>query len=155
VVGLAIVLAASSFLVFKKERTLRSGARVFLALGTRDPRSLMQGDYMTLRYQIDWPSDLENWPSDGRLVLKLDDRGVGTLVRWHKDEPLAPGELLLRYRKRRSGLRLGAESFFFQEGTGAQYEAARFGELRVDSAGDSVLVGLRDERLVALGPDKP
>jgi Uncharacterized membrane-anchored protein len=39
-------------------------------------------------------------------------------------------------------LRLGAESFMFQEGHANLYATARYGELKVDKKGSSVLAGL-------------
>ena len=70
--------------------------------------------------------------------------------------PIAPGELLLRYRVRDGRLHIGSESFFFQEGTADAYEKARYAELRVDSAGESLLVGLRGpEREVLGAPRQP
>lgn len=74
-------------------------------------------------------------------------------MRIHQDEALAPGEMLLRYR-RRGTVRLGAESFFFQEGYARRYGQARYGELKVSEKGESVLVGLRDENLRPLGIDR-
>jgi uncharacterized membrane-anchored protein len=44
-------------------------------------------------------------------------------------------------------LHIGSEAFFFQEGTAVAYEQARYAELRVDSSGESLLVGVR-------GPDR-
>ena len=43
---------------------------------------------------------------------------------------------------------LGTNAYFFEEGTGARYARARYGEFRVDpSSGEAVLVGLRDWEL--------
>jgi uncharacterized membrane-anchored protein len=57
---------------------------------------------------------------------------------------------LLKYRHSNQ-VRLGAESFFFEEGSAAQFERAKFGELKVAPDGSSVLVGLRDAELRRLG----
>ena len=109
----------------------------------------MQGDYMVLRYDLESKIN-DPLKNQGVLVLKLDERGVGTGVRLHQDGPVAADEQLLIYRDRR-GIRIGAESFFFQEGEAETYEKARFGELKVDTEGRSVLIGLRDENLQPLG----
>lgn len=145
--GLVFVLGAVAFNVVHKERILSSGRTVLLELAPRDPRSLMQGDYMVLRYAIAQTVRNAEEPQEreGALVLTLDEHGVAQLRRLHREEvPLAPDELLLRYRLRRGELRLGAESFFFQEGHRDRYAQARYGELRVAEDGKSVLVGLRD-----------
>jgi hypothetical protein len=107
VLGLALSLAVPAGMIAQKERLAASGRDVLLDLAPRDPRSLMQGDYMTLRYAIArdvWDQDAE-LPVDGELVITLDERGVGELVRVNGGEPLAEGELLLRYRRSSSSRR--------------------------------------------------
>jgi uncharacterized membrane-anchored protein len=156
--GLLAVLVGVNASIAAKERLVARGTPVLLELAPVDPRSLMQGDYMALRYRaVDLePSELASWPRDGRLVLRLGPDGVGRRARVHRDgEPLAPGELLLRFRRRGGEVRLGAEAYFFQEGTASTYEAARYGELRVAADGASVLVGLRDAARRPLGPSRP
>jgi uncharacterized membrane-anchored protein len=155
--GLAFVLLVPAVLIVQKEVLLSSGRTVLLELAPRDPRSLMQGDYMVLDYAVSrergWSKD---WPRDGNLVLRLDEKGVGQFVRFQEPgTPLAPDEFLLRYRVRDSRVRLGAESFFFQEGQADRYAKARYGELRVASNGTSVLVGLRGAEREPLGGVTP
>lgn len=151
--GLLLALGVPAGLIVHKELVLASGTTALLRLAPRDPRSLLQGDYMELRYAIaaEVEKQAQGWPRDGALVVALDGNGVATFVRRHADAPLAAGERLLRYRLRGAGLRLGAESFFFQEGQGSLYAAARYGELKVAPDGESVLVGLRDEQRRVLG----
>lgn len=153
-IGAIIVLAGLNGLVIHKELILRAGTPVFLKLAPADPRSLIQGDYMRLAYEITrGPLAAEAMRENrrGAIVIRLDSRGVGQFVRIHHGEPLGENELLLRY-KRRGTVSLGAESFFFQEGHAKYYERARYGELRVAPSGHSVLVGLRGEKLEPLGP---
>jgi uncharacterized membrane-anchored protein len=138
-------------LVAHKESVVRSGRRVYLRLAPVDPRSLMQGDYMDLRYDISRGLGDDIAP-DGHLVITVDGLGVAWFVRLHDGRPLAPGEQLLRYRRRGWRVKLGAESYFFQEGHAKLYDVARYGELRVTPSGESVLVGLADEKLQRLGP---
>lgn len=152
-----LVFAAANGLIAHKESVLRSGRRMLLRLAPRDPRSLIQGDYMVLRYALargPAAQAIKDAPADGRIVVSLDADEVARFARVHRGEPLAAGEFLLRYR-RRGGLRLGAESFFFQEGHARHYERARYGELRVAAGGESVLVGLRGEDFAPLGPSEP
>ena len=156
--GLALALLAPAGLVVQKEHVLANGRTVLLELAPRDPRSLIQGDYMVLDYAISrsqWNAP-ESRPADGHLVLRLDEQGVGRFVRADTPEtPLGPGEFKLRFRVRQGRVRLGAESFFFQEGHANRYERARYGELRVADSGASVLVGLRDEQRQPLGRVAP
>jgi len=154
--GLALVVLALVVLVVRKERVLSHGTPVLLELAPVDPRSLMQGDYMVLDYAVSRKVGQSATPRQGLLVLRLDADGVGHFVRQHTpDAPLAPGELLLGYKERDGRIRLGAESFFFQEGHAERYAGAKYGELRVASDGSSVLVGLRNAERQPLGRDVP
>jgi len=82
--------------------------------------------------------------------VRLDSRGVAEFVRRENNTALAPGELLLGYRRRGGRVRIGSDAFFFQEGHAGRYAGAKYGELRVHRSGGSVLVGLRDEALQPL-----
>ena len=135
------------------EHLAQRGQSMLLELAPVDPRSLMQGDYMRLDYRVS--RGIEGVPGTlgGTLAVTLDERGVVTDARLLKaGASLAPGEHKLRYRQAGDDVRLGAESFFFQEGNAELYDAARYGELRVDQGGNALLVGLRDEELNVLGP---
>lgn len=149
--GLLLIMGTIEGLIMQKENLIRRSEKVFLPLAPRDPRSLMQGDYMVLRYFLPRELDAKLRAAEkrGRVVLKLDERGVGTFVRPYGGEALGPRERLLAY-KRRGGIRFGAESFFFQEGHGQYWAKARFAELRLDDEGKSLLVGLRGPELALI-----
>jgi uncharacterized membrane-anchored protein len=142
VAATVLVLAAVNGGILAKERIRSNGVRIFLALAPVDPRSLMQGDYMALRLAI--ASQIEATES-GKASVIVDERGVATL------SPEGTGTLRLRYRLRGSQVWLGTNAYFFEEGSAARYEKARFGEFRVDrDSGEAVLVGLRDAALAPL-----
>ncbi len=144
-VATAIALAVPNWLIFQKEQLLREGKSVYLRLVPVDPRSLMQGDYMILRYQISTQAEQKrkDIPSNGRLVLLVDNKGIASFRRFAQNsETLGPNEIFFQYKYRKGHVKLGAESFFFQEGHGVYYERARYAELKVTPAGNAVLVGL-------------
>lgn len=161
--GLALVLVAVNLLVLQKQRVLDGGRTVLLALRPVDPRSLMQGDYMELRYeQALVPVAAEAPALDGRIVIALDGDGVASFRRFDDGRDLAPDEQLLRYKRRAPfGLQrspeqaevfIGAESFLFQEGHAEAYAEARYGILRVAPDGSSVLAGLADAERRSIRP---
>jgi uncharacterized membrane-anchored protein len=164
-VGLALITAGFGWAVMQKEHVLSEGTVVFLELAPRDPRSLMQGDYMVLAYRlvrdvneamaVQEKSGEEKSKMTGRMVLELDERQIATFARIDDGvAALAPGQVRMRFKSRTSDIQIGAESFFFQEGTAETFNAAKYGELRVDPDGVSVLVGLRDESLRVLGGEQ-
>jgi len=153
--GLAVVLAVVNFQILAKQRVLDDGRTVLLALRPVDPRSLMQGDYMALRYaEALVPVSKEAPAIDGRVVVALDRDGVASFRRFDDGRALAADEQLLRYKRRSpAGLEaradnteifIGAESFLFQEGHAETYAEARYGILRVAPDGSSLLAGLAD-----------
>ncbi len=152
-VGLILVIVGFSYSVLKKEQLLEEGEQVFLRLAPVDPRSLMQGDYMTLNY--DMPQNLMeaiHEQVEGNLVFIKGEDNVAEFVRiFDENELLASNEKRLHFRSKRWRVDLGAGSFFFQEGKAKQFSTAKFGEVRVGDDGHSVLVGLRDENLKSLG----
>ncbi|MCP4610511.1 MAG: GDYXXLXY domain-containing protein [Planctomycetes bacterium] len=144
-----LVILAVNFLIISKENTLANGRTMLLRLAPVDPRSLIQGDYMVLRYAIAREISKTQLQHSGCIIVSLDPNDVAKFVRVHKGENLQAGEHLLFYRNR-GGLRLGAESFMFQEGDAELYSNAQYGELKVDKSGKSILIGLRSEDLKPL-----
>ena len=152
--GALLVLGALNFAIVGKEHIRRSGEVVYLPLAPVDPRSLIQGDYMALRFAMARDIERRN-EADKRVLLDgqvafaavtLDDRHVLSLA---GNETRAP--MRLHYRIRGGHVWLGTNAFFFEEGTAERFSAARYGEFRLDrESGEAVLVGLRDDKLAAL-----
>ncbi|APV51649.1 hypothetical protein BWI17_19295 [Betaproteobacteria bacterium GR16-43] len=144
-VGLVLVLGGAGVTVQKHEATLAEGRLMLLELAPVDPRSLMQGDYMALRFKI--AEKLGREQGDGRFVVKVDDRNVAAFVRVHAGAMLSPGEALVEFRVRNGNVRIVTNAFFFEEGRGGSFNAARYGEFRVRPDGVALLTGLRDAAL--------
>ncbi len=152
--NLVIVFLLFNLAVFKKEQTLKNGQLVLLELAPKDPRSLMQGDYMQLNYAISREAMGTQIPQKGYFVLRLDQDHIGTSVRVQAGKtPLSPGEILVHYkRKDEWNTYIGAESYFFEEGKGEHLAKAKYGGLMVDKDGGSILVGLYDEQYRLIRP---
>lgn len=143
--GLALALGLPGYAIVQKERLIANGEVVLLELAPVDPRSLIQGDYMRLRYQLTQVAESnDRWPRDGHIIVTVDSNRVATFARLDDGRTLGPGELRLQYRKRGRGIRVATDAYHFEEGSAPKYERARYGELRVAPDGGSVLVGLRD-----------
>ena len=52
VLGLVLALGLINWSIYQKEQHLRHGDVIKLKLAPVDPRSLMQGDYMALRFEL-------------------------------------------------------------------------------------------------------
>lgn len=155
--GLVLVVGTANYTIRDRQQVVDSGQPILLELRPVDPRSLMQGDFMTLRYAEPLFPNAEarsTLPRRGAFIVKLEADSVATYARLDDGTPLATDEVRLKYKllDDRGTIRLGAESFFFEEGQADVYDAARYGVLHVDAAGNSVLVGLADEEKVLLRP---
>ena len=154
--GLVIVLLVTNFVIISKERILAEGDLLLLDIAPRDPRSIMQGDYMTLRYRIaqEIEAALGKNRTDGYAVVKQDDTKVAQLVRLHVEgTSLASDVHLLHYRYRGDRVKVATDAYFFQEGLDQVYNTAQYGKFRVSKSGEVVLIGLCDANLHALTED--
>lgn len=148
--GAALVFGSVNWQVLTKERLRTSGQAVYLHLTPVDPRSLMQGDYMALNFAVAGEIGASVNPeqrSSGVAVLQLDPRRIGHFARLDTGGPLNANELRFRFRIRNGAVWLGTNAFFFEEGESQRYRNARFGEFRVNTDGEAMLVGLRDAEL--------
>lgn len=158
VLGAVLVFGAANGTILQKQAVLDDGKQVLLRLAPVDPRSLMQGDFMRLRYEPSVYPDRDAMlavPWRGTVVLILDANGVGRFARLDDGTPLAGDEIRMAYRLDGWGgaMRYGADSFFFQEGHADRYGVAVYGVLRVDAEGDSVLAGLAGKDRQVIQPD--
>ncbi|MBU2709844.1 GDYXXLXY domain-containing protein [Zooshikella harenae] len=146
VAGWLLVMIAINWSILQKEQVLASGLQVRLALAPVDPRSLMQGDYMRLRYALLSEVPTKQLAPEGQLIIRLDKQHVASFVGiYQPGQSLQQGELLLHYRRYGRHVKLGAESYLFEEGKASLLSEAAYGELRVANDGKSVLVGLLDQ----------
>jgi uncharacterized membrane-anchored protein len=151
--ALALALVWVGWQAAAKERLAAEGRPVLFELGTVDPRSLIQGDYMILRYRavesVSWPGEP---PPQGELAVTLGADGVVSAARLAAPgEAPGPGEVLVDYHYGGWQARVGPDSFFFQEGEAATFAAARYAELRVGPDGETLLVALRDAERAVIG----
>jgi len=157
VLATLVVLAVVNIGIHRRERLLSDGRVVLLELAPVDPRSLMQGDYMALRFKIAadaFHAVQSGTAEDGRIVAQVDARGVASFKRFADGSSPAGDEVLLRYRVRDSQPKFATNAFFFQEGTADRYRNARYGEFRVAPDGEMILTGLRGADLALLGAAK-
>jgi uncharacterized membrane-anchored protein len=138
-----LVLAAVNGSILAKERIKSGGEIILLELAPVDPRSLMQGDYMALRFKL---ADEIDTAESGLAPLAVDEKGVARL-----NPSAQTATLRIRYRVRNGQVWLGTNAYFFEEGTARDFTGARYGEFRLDrETGEAVLTGLRDEDFKAL-----
>ena len=147
--NLVLALLVINGLIIHKENIKRNGRTVLLETGRADPRSLMQGDYMVLRYNLSRAA--RHVPrGSGHLVIALDNDGLGRFSRVYRGGDLRENEILIDY-KNHDHIKVAAETYFFQEGKASELMGARYAKLKVSESGKTVIIGLLDGDFKELG----
>ncbi|MGP9689693.1 GDYXXLXY domain-containing protein [Psychrobacter sp. AOP22-C1-C5] len=162
VLGLLTVLIFINFKVMTHETHLASGETVLLELAPVDPRGFMQGDYMTLSYALEneildtlEKNRTRDKATDGYVIVALDNHNVGHFVRLsddYKPNDLAANQKAIHYRLRHGSVKLATNAFFFQEGHSEAFEAAEYGQFRVNDKGEPLLANLVNEQFEVIDP---
>ncbi len=168
---LLLCLAGVNQAIWQKEQVLKNGQSVFLELAPVDPRSLMQGDYMRLRFAMAQQISA-NTPSsslsrsqqnhDGYVWVNVDPQGVG---QFHALDAVGKNELddvqqtaetllKLQYRIRNNRVQFATNAFFFQEGDAKLFDTARYGQFKVAADGELLLAAMYDKDLKLLGENR-
>ena len=127
-----------------KEVDLRTGTEVVLQTVPVDPRSLLQGDYAILDYEIATvPDYLRELNSGEHVYVALEEQGGVWLGAQYSDfRDSVEGELYIRGRVDRPGhLDFGIGTYFVPEGTGHIIERAQDVKVvvNVDSDGSAII----------------
>jgi uncharacterized membrane-anchored protein len=147
-----LVLGVANAAIWQKEHLIRTGAVVFVELVPADPRSLMQGDYMSLRFAlpVDARPDAATRPFIPQVVARVDARGIAQLLRYNGGQALANGERLINLVHKHGDWVVVTDAWYCRDDDGERWSKARYGEFRVDPDGKALLVGLRGPNLEKL-----
>ncbi|MCY4625156.1 MAG: GDYXXLXY domain-containing protein [Chloroflexi bacterium] len=127
-----------------REAALRTGTEVVLQTVPVDPRSLLQGDYAILDYEIaGLPSFMEDDPIGETVYVSLrEEGGLWKAAIYGKVLPSRVGDVFIEGRIDRPGhLDFGIGTYFVPEGTGRIIETAEDVKVvvSVDSGGNAVI----------------
>lgn len=153
---MVLQLMLVGYQIVSSESILSQGRSVKLQLAPVDPRSLLQGDYVQLNYEISTLDEAEfsDWNAKLRVVLRPDEKGVyqysGYYEQngvWNKPYQELPGDVIINGKGIGSNrVEYGIESYFIPEGTGHDIErTAKFATVRVGKKGDALLEKLTSE----------
>ena len=152
--AIVLVLMVANGGIWQKENLIAHGQPLFVPLAPVDPRSLMQGDYMALRFALPndvFPADIELTAGQRpHVVAKRDARGVAVALRQDPGTLLANDELRIELTPKNGRWVLVTDAWFFKEGEASRWVQAKYGEFRVGADGRALLVGLRGADLAAL-----
>lgn len=149
--SVVLMLASVNWQIWQQEDLLARGRIVYFDIGPVDPRSLMQGDYMTLGFPVlaAVGADCQH-ETACEVVVKLDQRSVVIGARRAGQQPLAADELAIRLTVLHGRLAPGSSDWFFAEGEAERWSRARYAQFRILPDGRSALSQLRGAQLEKL-----
>ena len=158
---LLVALVGVNHAIWEKETVLDEGQSVFLELAPVDPRSIMQGDFMRLRFAMansirdaHRTSLLDLDHHQGLAIVNVNEQGVGSFHDLYSGQQLAPKQVLMQYRQRHGRIQFATNAFFFQEGDAQLFDNAKFGEFKVAEDGELLLKAMYDHNLKLLGNNR-
>ena len=170
VVNIVLLFVITGFSAQKEESYKKLDSYFYLELRPVDPRSLLQGDYMTLNYDItdkarDFIYNNRSYIYDGEneneveeirelrklanakkayIAVRLDKDRVARYVKITKEKTDEKDLLFIAYKTNGFNVNINANSYLFQEGTGDKYQNARYS--KVVLVGNNLrLIDLRDK----------
>ncbi|WP_202081126.1 GDYXXLXY domain-containing protein [Caldalkalibacillus salinus] len=132
----------------------RRGEEITLALAPIDPRSLLQGDYVILNYDIsniDVRNENIRVKDKVQLLLREDEQGFYTYANIYRHKGMVnrsytpqTGDVWITGRYQGADrFTYGIETYFVPEGAGAEAERKRAAIVRVSENGNAILRGLK------------
>lgn len=157
---LSIVLF--TIVIVSNEQHLKKSEAIYIELKPVDPRSLMQGDYMQLNYELYLP-ELANSNQQPDFIrnkahilayVKLDAMRRVSSTSFQPETGAVQKLILKNPHNYFEALYPSTESFLFAEGLGECYENAKYAEFKVNDQGKAILAGLKNANLKDLGCEK-
>ncbi|MGB8810532.1 MAG: GDYXXLXY domain-containing protein [Acinetobacter calcoaceticus] len=169
----SLILTLATILIFvgliaKNEWHLHHSKSIFIELKPVDPRSILQGDYMALAYELNLQSlkALAGSESEAldqvifnhssvpaKVILDSQNRVVRTIL--DINNSFAGQSLILKNPENRlQALYPASRSFLFAEGQAQCYQKAKYAEFKVNTKGEAILFDLRGEELQPLNCEK-
>lgn len=130
VLNLILLIVVFGYSVIKEENNLKKNT-FYIKTSPVDPRSLIQGDYMVLNYNITDSARIEAVNiRKGYIRIKINDLKIAEFIRVDKEYmPPSNNEISIQFQKNSSNIDIGVNSYLFQEGTGNKFQKAQYAEV--------------------------
>jgi len=156
-------------LIAQHEWHLRDSQSIYVELAPVDPRSILQGDYMMLNYDLHFSAlaaenrlerpeseaNIQDFENQSRILsyVQLDEKGRVVKTSFDRsalDQPRSAQLILKNPQNTFEGLYPATNSFMFAEGLEPCYRDAKFAELKLKENGEALLADLVDQNLKSL-----
>ncbi|WP_462425717.1 GDYXXLXY domain-containing protein [Fusobacterium varium] len=151
VLNLLLLMIVFGYSVIKEEKNLKK-ATFYIKTVPVDPRSLIQGDYMVLNYDIAESARMEIGNiRKGYIRIKINDLKIVEFIRIDEEYlPPSNNEISIQFQKNGSNIDIGVNSYLFQEGTGNKFQKAQYAEVIELKNGKLRLKNLLDKDFIKI-----
>ena len=151
VLNLLLLMIVFGYSVIKEEKNLKR-ATFYIKTVPVDPRSLIQGDYMVLNYDIAESARMEIGNiRKGYIRIKINDLKIAEFIRIDEEYlPPSNNEISIQFQKNGSNIDIGVNSYLFQEGTGNKFQKAQYAEIIELKNGKLRLKNLLDKDFIKI-----
>ncbi|UYI78420.1 MAG: GDYXXLXY domain-containing protein [Fusobacterium varium] len=151
VLNLLLLMIVFGYSVIKEEKNLKK-ATFYIKTVPVDPRSLIQGDYMVLNYDIAASARMEIGNiRKGYIRIKINDLKIAEFIRIDEEYlPPSNNEISIQFQKNGSNIDIGVNSYLFQEGTGNKFQKAQYAEVIELKNGKLRLKNLLDKDFIKI-----
>ena len=151
VLNLLLLMIVFGYSVIKEEKNLKK-ATFYIKTVPVDPRSLIQGDYMVLNYDIAESARMEIGNiRKGYIRIKINDLKIAEFIRIDEEYlPPSNNEISIQFQKNGSNIDIGVNSYLFQEGTGNKFQKAQYAEVIELKNGKLRLRNLLDKNFIKI-----
>lgn len=151
VLNLLLLMIVFGYSVIKEEKNLKK-ATFYIKTVPVDPRSLIQGDYVVLNYDIAESARMEIGNiRKGYIRIKINDLKIAEFIRIDEEYlPPSNNEISIQFQKNGSNIDIGVNSYLFQEGTGNKFQKAQYAEVIELKNGKLRLKNLLDKDFIKI-----
>jgi len=158
IITIIIALIAINIRINKKQHLIANGEVLLFKLTPVDPRSLMQGDYMRLRFELAVKiqdhlrlrNDQTTIPTQqGFAVVTKDKNNVVSFVDLFHKQQITASQYMIPFKFRNYRVVFTTNAFYFQEGQASHFQKAQFGQFKM-AGGEMLLLHMLDEDLKVL-----
>jgi len=136
-----LVFGFLNYAIYSKEQLKQHGKIMLLKLVPVDPRSLMQGDYMALRYAIE-PVISKQYGA----IIRVDAKGIGQFIALYTGQELSKNEMVMPYSIPNNTVHIVPNEFNFLPKEHLEYyEKAEYAMFKYNNLGHQLLIGLADK----------
>ena len=134
--------------VLGAENVLSNGRIVYIALRPVDPRSLIQGDYMAVAFDVDKLPPPREINGEVLALADIDARSIAKIQGLAEPGARpAPGQIAVKLRQKSRRWFVGTDAYFFEEGRADAFASAKYGQFRLGPDGRLLLVAMTDAEL--------